>query len=132
MTRRISISLAGLVLVFAVDAAGQDLDAAAGVDLASLASGSAGNAAGVLQYCVTNSFLAGADLTNAGALKDKLIGKIGGSDAAAADSGFTAGTQGNVIGSNGKSVNLVDMGSLENQLRQTACKAVLTHATALL
>jgi uncharacterized protein DUF2501 len=138
MTRRISISLAaGFALAFAATAAAQDPGAlqnaaTGGIDLGTLASGSAGNAAGILQYCVTNNFLGGADLTNASSMKDKLVGKVGGQDKADADPGFAAGTQGNVIGSNGKSVSLVDMGSLENNLRQTACKAVMNHATSLL
>jgi hypothetical protein len=136
--RRVSIASlsAGFALVFAVNAAAQDLgalnQATGGVDLGSLASGSAGNAAGVLQYCLTNNFLASADLTNATAMKNKLIAKAGGQETVDADSGFTAGAQGNVVGANGKSVNLADLGSLENNLRQTACKAVMDHATSLL
>ena len=139
MTRRISIAslAAGFALVFAANAAAQDLGAlknaaGGGIDLGSLASGSAGNAAGILQYCVTNNFLGGNDLTNASSMKDKLIGKVGGQDKADADPGFAAGSQGNVIGSNGKSVSIADMGSLENNLTQTACKAVMDHATSLL
>ena len=137
MTRRISSLAAGFALVFAVGAAAQDLGAlknaaTGGVDLGSLASGSAGNAAGILQYCVTNNFLGGNDLSNASSMKDKLIGKVGGQDKADADPGFAAGSQGNVIGSDGKSVSIADMGSLENNLTQTACKAVMNHATSLL
>ncbi len=140
MTRRISIaSLAvGFALVFAANAGAQDLGAlkkAAGggsLDLGSLASGSAGNAAGILQYCVQNNFLGGADLTSAGTMKDSLISKIGGQDKADADPGFAAGLQGNVIGGNGSSTSIADMGSLENKLTQTACKAVLDHASSLL
>lgn len=140
MTHRISIAslAAGFALVFAVNATAQDLGAlknaatGGGLDLGSLASGSAGNAAGILQYCVTNNFLGGADLTNAGSMKDKLIAKVGGQDKADADTGFAAGSLGNVIGSDGKSVSIADMGSLENNLTQTACKAVMDHASSLL
>lgn len=140
MTLRISIGslAAGFALVFAASAAAQDLGAlkkAAGggnLDLGSLASGSAGNAAGILQYCVQNNFLGGADLASAGTMKDSLISKIGGQDKADADPGFAAGLQGNVIGGNGASTSIADMGSLENKLTQTACKAVLDHASSLL
>jgi hypothetical protein len=139
LINRVSIAslAAGFALVFAVNAAAQDLGAlknaaTGGVDLGSLTSGSAGNAAGVLQYCMTNNFLGGADLTNAGSMKDKLIAKVGGQDKADADTGFAAGAQGNVIGGDGKSVSIADMGSLENNLTQTACKAVMNHATSLL
>jgi hypothetical protein len=140
MTPRISLAslAAGFALVFAVNAAAQDLGAlknaatGGGLDLGSLASGSAGNAAGILQYCVTNNFLGGNDLTNASSMKDKLVGKLGGQDKADADPGFAAGMQGNVIGSNGSSTSIADMGSLENKLTQTACKAVMDHASSLL
>jgi hypothetical protein len=135
---RVSIAslAAGFVLVFAVNAAAQDLGAlngaTGGVDLGALASGSAGNAAGVLQYCMTNNFLVAADLTNATSMKNKLIGKVGGQDMADSDSGFAAGAQGNVVGVDGTSVSLANLGSLENQLRQTACRAVMNHASSLL
>ena len=140
MTCRTSIAslAAGFALVFAVNAAAQDLGAlknaagAGGLDLGSLSSGSAGNAAGILQYCVTNNFLGGADLTNAGSMKDKLVAKVGGQDKADADPGFAAGAQGNVIGGDGKSTSIADMGSLESKMTQTACKAVLDHASSLL
>jgi hypothetical protein len=140
MTVRIPIAslAAGFALAFAATAAAQDLGAlknaatGGGLDLGSLASGSAGNAAGVLQFCISNNYLGGADLTNAGSMKDKLIGKLGGQDKADADPGFAAGSQGNVIGGNGKSVNIADMGSLENNLRQQGCQAVLSHASSLL
>jgi hypothetical protein len=141
MNRRISIAsvATGFALVFAVNATAQDLGAlkkavpgGGGLDLGSLASGSAGNAAGILQYCVTNNFLGGADLTNAGSMKDKLVGKLGGQDKADADPGFAAGMQGNVVGGDGKSTSIADMGSLESKLTQSACKAVLDHASSLL
>lgn len=139
MTPRISIAslAAGFVLTFAVSAAAQDLGAlknaaTGGLDMGSLTSGTAGNAAGILQFCITNNYLDGADLTNAGSMKDKLVGKLGGQDKADADSGYTAGTQGNVIGGDGKSVSIADMGSLENKLTQQGCQAVLSHASSLL
>jgi len=139
MTPRIPIAslAAGFVLTFAVSAAAQDLGAlknaaTGGLDMGSLTSGTAGNAAGILQFCITNNYLDGADLTNAGSMKDKLVGKLGGQDKADADSGYTAGTQGNVIGGDGKSVSIADMGSLENKLTQQGCQAVLSHASSLL
>jgi len=139
MTPRIPIAslAAGFVLTFAVSAAAQDLGAlknaaTGGLDMGSLTSGTAGNAAGILQFCITNNYLDGADLTSAGSMKDKLVGKLGGQDKADADSGYTAGTQGNVIGGDGKSVSIADMGSLENKLTQQGCQAVLSHASSLL
>jgi hypothetical protein len=140
MTRLISIAslAAGFALVFAANAAAQDLGAlknaapGGGLDLGSLASGSAGNAAGILQFCITNNYLGGADATTAGGMKNKLIDKLGGQDKADADSGFTAGTNGNLIGSDGNATSIANMGSLENNLTQQACKAVMDHASSLL
>ena len=87
MTLRISIAslAAGFALVFAVNAAAQDLGAlknaanGGGLDLGSLASGSAGNAAGVLQFCISNNYLGGADLTSPGlaGLADRVSGVDG-------------------------------------------------------
>jgi hypothetical protein len=139
MTQRIPIAslAAGLALAFAVDAAAQDLGAlkkaaTGGLDMGSLASGSAGNAAGILQFCIANNYLGGADLTNAGGMKDKLIAKVGGQEKADEDAGFAAGAKGNVIGSDGNSISIADTGSLENKLTETACKAVMDHAASLL
>jgi hypothetical protein len=140
MTRRIPIAslAAGFALVFAVNATAQDLGAlknaatGSGLDMGSLTSGTAGNAAGILQFCISNNYLGGTDLTNAGSMKDKLVGKLGGQDKADADSGYAAGAQGNVIGGDGKSVSIADMGSLENKLTQQGCQAVLSHASSLL
>jgi hypothetical protein len=122
MTRRISIAslAAGFALVFAVNAPAQDLG--------SLSSGSAGNAAGVLQYCIGNDYLSGEVAATA---KDKLLRKIGGEDKASADSGYAAGAQGNVIGRDGKSVSLANLGGADSQLMQQACQAVLDHASSL-
>ena len=45
---------------------------AGGMDVSSLASGSAGNAAGVVEYCMKNNFLG----SDAGGIKDQLMGKV--------------------------------------------------------
>jgi hypothetical protein len=44
--------------------------------LGSLTSGSTGNVAGVLEFCMKNNYLGGA--TDAASVKDKLLGKLGG------------------------------------------------------
>ena len=134
MTKRsIAWIAAAAALVFATNASSQDLGAlqngAGGMNLGSLASGSAGNAAGILQFCIGNNYLTGSAATS---MKDRLIGKIGGADAAQQDTGYTSGTQGNLIGSDGKSLDITKMGSLESNLTQQACSAVLNHASSLL
>ncbi|WP_313369332.1 DUF2501 domain-containing protein [Achromobacter animicus] len=98
--------------------------------LSSLTPASAGNAAGVLEFCMKNNYLAGGD---AQALKDKLMGKIGGGSTqkAKSDSGYLAGLQGLLNGSDGKSVDLSG-GGLKEELTRKACDQVLKHAKSFL
>ncbi|MCG7327647.1 DUF2501 domain-containing protein [Achromobacter sp. ACRQX] len=98
--------------------------------LSSLTPASAGNAAGVLEFCMKNNYLAGGD---AQALKEKLMGKIGGGSTqkAKSDSGYLAGLQGLLNGSDGKSVDLSG-GGLKEELTRKACDQVLKHAKSFL
>ena len=98
--------------------------------LSSLSPASAGNAAGVLEFCMKNNYLAGGD---AQALKDQLMGKIGGGSTqkAKSDSGYLAGLQGLLNGSDGKSVDLSG-GGLKEELTRKACDQVLKHAKSFL
>ncbi|CAB3881801.1 hypothetical protein LMG26689_03525 [Achromobacter animicus] len=98
--------------------------------LSSLTPASAGNAAGVLEFCMKNNYLAGGD---AQALKDKLMGKIGAGSTqkAKSDSGYLAGLQGLLNGSDGKSVDLSG-GGLKEELTRKACDQVLKHAKSFL
>jgi len=107
-------------------------------DLGSLASGNAGNAAGVIEYCVKNNYLGG-DM--ASSMKDKLIGKAGGDTSK--DAGFADGAKGLVQTSDGKSVDLSSLGGgdagglggvgdMKSKLTKKACGAVLDHASSLL
>lgn len=100
------------------------------LSLSSLTPASAGNAAGVLEFCMKNNYLAGGD---AEALKDKLMGKIGGGSTqkAKSDSGYLAGLQGMLNGSDGKSVDLSG-GGLKEELTRKACDQVLKHAKSFL
>ncbi|HEY7872667.1 MAG TPA: DUF2501 domain-containing protein [Rudaea sp.] len=112
-----------------------------GGDMSSLASGSAGNAAGVIEYCVKNNYLGG---DAASSMKDKLMGKAGlGSDNK--DEGYASGAGGLVKTSDGKSVDLSKlgggaggmagmggMGDMKSKLTKKACGAVLDHAKSLL
>jgi uncharacterized protein DUF2501 len=123
---------AGFALVFAVNATAQDLGAlknaatGGGLNLGSLSPGSAGNAAGILQYCITNNYLSGETVSTT---KDKLLGKIGGPDKAGTDGGYTSGMQGNVLGSDG---NAVSLDGVDDKLKQQACQVVLDRASSLL
>jgi hypothetical protein len=130
----LAISVAAFALATAASAGGLDALAGGG-DLSSLASGSAGNAAGVIGYCVKNNYLGGDAATS---MKDKLMGKAGlGSDSK--DEGFSDGASGIVKTSGGKSVDLGKlgggmggMGDMKSKLTKKACAAVLDHAKSLL
>ncbi|MFC4818749.1 DUF2501 domain-containing protein [Dokdonella ginsengisoli] len=120
-------------------AAAQGLDAlkgaAGGADLSSVASGSAGNAAGVIEYCVKNNYLGG---DAAGGLKDKLLGKVGGDDASESDkSDYADGAKGVLKTGDGKSVDLGNLGGgqlggMKDKLTKKACASVLDHAKSFL
>ena len=119
---------------FAVAAHAQLLDAVKGqmgnsLPSSSLSPATAGNAAGVLEFCMKNNYLAGGD---AQAMKDKLMGKVsGGSANAKSDSGYLAGVQGMLNGSDGKSVGLSG-GGLKEEITRKACDQVLKHGKSFL
>lgn len=103
--------------------------------MSSLTSGSAGNAAGVIEYCVKNDY-PGDDA--AGGLKDTLLGKVGSDDASEADkSDYADGTKGLVKTGGGTSVDLGNLGGgqpgeMKDKLTKKACANVLDHAKSLL
>ena len=77
----------GVSTVFAQDLGGALKGAAGGgLDPSSLASGSAGNAAGIIEFCVKNNYLGG---DAASSIKNALVGKLGGEEQAKADPGYT-------------------------------------------
>jgi hypothetical protein len=126
----------GLALAALCTAAGaQDLDALKGAvggdDLGSLVSGSTGNVAGVVEFCIKNNYLGG---DAAGAIKDKLLGKVTGEDASDADkAGYEDGARGLLQTEDGKSVDLADTaGGLKKKVTEKACSAVLDQAKSLL
>ena len=145
MHRRTSIArvITGFaVLAGATIASSQDLGAlkgaAGGMDVSSLASGSAGNAAGVIEYCMKNNFLGG----DASGVKDQLIGKLGGEEKAKADPGYEEGVKGMLAGGDGKATDLSSLGGgdaaggalgdMKGKLTKQACGAVLDNAKSLL
>jgi len=96
--------------------------------LPSIGGNTAGNAAGVLQYCIQNKYLGGAD---AASVKDNLLGKIGlGSEQAQQqDTGYQQGLGGILSGSDGSSF---DLGKIKSDLKEKACDYVLDNASSLL
>ena len=100
---------------------------AGGMDPSSLASGSAGNAAGVVEYCMKNNFLGG----DAAGVKDQLMSKVsGGGESEKAD--YADGAKGMLKTGDGKSVDLGKLGSMKQSVTRKACASVLDHAKSLL
>jgi len=94
-----------------------------------LSSGTMGNAAGVLEYCFKNNYLSGDSVS---AVKDGLMGKMGGSSAAQSDSGYLDGAKGLLKSSDGKSMDLSSTAGMQKQLTQQACDFVLKQGKSLL
>ncbi|VVE87692.1 DUF2501 domain-containing protein [Pandoraea bronchicola] len=98
----------------------------------SLTSGSVGNATGVLQFCIKNNYLSGANLSSATDVKDKLLGKIGTqSGSPAASPGYLDGAKGLLSSPDGKTVDL-NGGGLKEQLTRQVCDKILDQAKSFL
>ena len=127
-------ALSGIVAVFglcgltAAQQLGDLKSLAGGADVSSLASGSAGNAAGIVEYCLKNNYLGG---DAASSIKDKLMGKVtDGSDNDKAD--YADGAKGLVKTSDGKSVDIGKLGEMKKSVTKKACASVLDHAKSFL
>jgi hypothetical protein len=92
----------------------------------SLSAGSTGNVAGLLEFCVKNNFLGGQD---ASSVKDKLMGKLGGTPAP--ESGYAEGAQGVLKTGDGKQLDLSG-GGLKEQATKQVCDHVLSQAKSML
>ena len=114
--------------VAAVVSGAQDLGALKGLaDPSKLVSGSAGNAAGVVEYCMKNNFLG----SDAGGIKDQLLGKVsGGGEKEKTD--YADGAKGLLKTGDGKSVDLGQIANLKESATKKACKSVLDHAKSFL
>ena len=89
-------------------------------------SGTAGNAAGVITYCMKNNYL---NTDKAAQVKDQLLGKLGvPRQEEPRDQGFQSGLGGLVTGSNGKSFSI---DRLKGDLKEKACDLVLNNAKNL-
>lgn len=95
----------------------------------SLTSGSMGNVAGVLEYCVKNNYLSGNGVSS---VKDSLMSKLpGGSSAASSDGGYTDGAKGILDGGNGKKLDLSASG-LKEQITKQVCDKILAQGKSML
>jgi hypothetical protein len=139
--------LAGIALTLAVAtpvaSAGQLDKLMGGSSTSSLTSGSMGNVAGILQYCVTNNYLGGE--SGASGVKDQLLGKLGGGSSSTAaaptqDKGYLDGAKGLLKSKDGKTVDLggaagsdsSPMGDMKAKMTKKACDVVLKQGKGML
>ena len=104
---------------------GKEMSALSAAGLTS--SGTAGNAAGVITYCMKNNYL---NADKAAQVKNQLLGKTGlGQKEEPKDEGYLSGLSGMVTGSGGKTFNL---DKVKGDLKEKACDYVLDNAKSLL
>jgi len=98
------------------------------LSLQSLTSGSTGNVAGLLDFCIKNNYLGAG---GAESIKDKLMDKLGGPSKASSDSGFASGSRGILQNSHGKTLDLSGSG-LKATATEQVCEKILAQGKALL
>ena len=92
-----------------------------------MGSGTAGNAAGVITYCMRNNYL---NADKAAQVKDQLLGKMGlGQKEEPKDEAYLSGLSGMIKGSDGKTFSL---DSVKGKAKEKACDFVLDNAKSLL
>ena len=92
-----------------------------------LASGSIGNVAGLLEFCVRNNYLG----SSAASVKDSLMGKIGSRNVLKADSSYTQGGMGILKSGDGHQLDLSG-GGFKAQATRQVCDAILAQAKSFL
>ena len=133
MSKHLRIALLALAAAAGTGAQANDLMGAMkdqlsksglGASMPALGANTAGNAAGVIQYCVKNNYL---NAASANGVKDRLLGMVTGQKPQ--QTGYANGAKGLLMGSDGKSLNLK---GLSSKLKEKACDYVLKNATSLL
>ncbi|RZZ89388.1 DUF2501 domain-containing protein [Pseudoxanthomonas winnipegensis] len=104
------------------------LGALGGLSLPAIGGNTAGNAAGVLQYCVQRKYLSADAVTG---VKDKLLSKygLGGAQKPEQSPDYQRGLMGVLKGEGGQSFNL---DAVSGKLKDKACDYVLNNATKLI
>lgn len=92
----------------------------------SMTSGSAGNVAGVLQFCIKNSYLSG---NAASSVKESLMGKLSGKPSSEND--YSEGEKGILNSSDGKKLDLSRSG-LKAKVTKQVCDQILAQGKSLL
>lgn len=93
----------------------------------SVTSGSAGNVAGLLEFCIKNKYLSG---DKAAAVKNSLTSKLPGGSSSS-DSGYKSGKKGILNSSNGSALDLSG-GGLKEQATKQICDTVLDQGKSFL
>jgi len=93
----------------------------------SLTSGSLGNVAGLLEFCIRNNYLGG---KTAASVKDSLTGRLPGGSPKA-DPGYDSGSRGILNSSDGGQLDLAG-GGLQKQVTKQICDQVLAQGKSLL
>jgi hypothetical protein len=102
---------------------------AGGGNLSSVAAGSTGNAAGIVEFCVKNNYLGG----DASSVRDQLAAKMGGADESAKDKvDYSAGKAGMLTTGDGQKIDLAKMGGMKKSMTKKVCSSVLDHAKSFL
>lgn len=99
-----------------------------GLSLQSLSSGSLGNVAGLLDFCIKNNYLGAG---GAGSVKDKLMDKLGGPSKASTDSGYGNGTRGILQDGHGKTLDISGTG-LKAKATEQVCEKILSQGKSFL
>lgn len=131
MKKRIgSVATAGLAIVLGLacgTGSAQDLGKLGGLlggGGGSMTSGSMGNVAGLLQYCVKNNYLGGD--SGASGIASKLLGKTQGGSS---NSDYQSGLSGMLKGGDGHTTDLSNVGGgnsdLKSKITTKACDVVL-------
>lgn len=93
----------------------------------SLSSGSVGNVAGVLEFCIRNNYLGG---DGPASVKDKLMGKLPGGSSTS-DKDYQSGAKGLLRSSNGQQLDLSG-GGLKAEATKRVCDTVLSQGKSML
>ena len=123
----IAAALAGACTTAAAQDMGSLKGLAGGIAPSKLTSASAGNAAGIVEYCMKNNFLGG----DAAGVKDQLMSKVsGGGESEKTD--YADGAKGLLKTGDGGNVDIAKIGSMKQSVTKKACASVLDHAKSLL
>ena len=93
----------------------------------STTSGSVGNVAGLLEFCIKNNYLGG---NKAASVKDSLMRKLPGGSSSS-DSGYSSGTKGILSSSDGSQLDL-SAGGIKKQVTKQICDQILAQGKSML